>query len=82
MGPQVTVLGAIAVDRHAAWFAVKGGIGRLSLRDWSRSVISLPDADGFPSSLAIGKDGRIWFTEAQSDIRCLSECGAVAVIAP
>jgi virginiamycin B lyase len=81
-GPGVVVLDALAVSRDSVWFAVKDGIGRLSLRTHARTVIPLPYEVSWPNALAISRTGTVWFTESISNGRCMSECGGIGRIVP
>jgi virginiamycin B lyase len=80
--PGVVVLDALAVDRDSVWFAVEGGIGRLSSRTYARTVIPLPDQFSRPNAFALSRTGDVWFTESVGDTRCVSECGAIVRIVP
>jgi streptogramin lyase len=81
-GPGVVVLDALAVSRDSVWFAVKDGIGRLSLRTHARTVIPVPYEVSWPNALAISRTGTVWFTESISNGRCMSECGGIGRIVP
>jgi virginiamycin B lyase len=81
VGP-VVVSDAIAISNDSVWFATRGSIGRLSLRDRTSRIIPLPDRRTFPQALAVSRSGIIWVAEEFSDWRCMGECGGMARIVP
>ena len=80
--PGYVMSDAIAISRDSVWFAVFGGVGRLSLRDRTFAFVSLPDRGSWPKALAVDGSGIVWVAEDIPDGRCYSGCGGVARIAP